>query len=118
MNNYRLLESKDHIGNYVMDSKRRTGRLVFTCYLQDKCSMISEIEGEYYISINEGDTTKVSPIMPELVEVLKELPQREDVKMWSASQILGSEYCNRMSYPIECHLRNLYILNKRNLTLW
>nr|WP_186974008.1 hypothetical protein [Bacteroides intestinalis] len=73
--NYRVLESKDHIGNTIMNDSGEIGRLTFTCYLQRKYSTISNFNGNYYVAIREGDTTKVSPIFPEIVEILRELPQ-------------------------------------------
>lgn len=77
--NYRL--SNDHTGNYIMDSDGRIGKVMFTCYLDNKYCTIADFDGEYFISVREGDTAKVFPILSEIVDVLKELP------------IVDAEYC-------------------------
>lgn len=73
--NYKTSEDTDHTGNVAVATTGRVERLVLTCYLQGKYCIVTDYNGEYSIVIKEGDTIKVSPILPEIVGVLRELPR-------------------------------------------
>jgi hypothetical protein len=72
--NYRVSEDTDYAGNVAVTTTGRVERLVLTCYLQGKYCIVTDYDGGYSIVIKEGDTIKVSPILPEIVGVLRELP--------------------------------------------
>lgn len=76
--NYKVSEDTDHTGNVAVATAGRVERLVLTCYLQGKYCIVTDYNGEYSIVIKEGDTIKVSPILPEIVGVLRELPKYDN----------------------------------------
>lgn len=73
--NYKVSEDKDHAGNIAVATTGRVERLVLTCYLGGKYCIVTDYNGEYSIVVKEGDTIKASPIFPEVVEILRELPK-------------------------------------------
>lgn len=73
--NYKVSEDKDCVGDIAVATTGRVERLVLTCYLQGKYCIVTDYDGEYSIVIKEGDTIKVSPILPEIVKILRELPR-------------------------------------------
>lgn len=82
LKDYMLTEEyKGYDGSTATTITGRVEGLVLTCSLKGRNYTVTELNGEYFITVLEDGIFKVCPILPGLVELLTKLPVRTNQEL-------------------------------------